>query len=98
MEKVAQNLIICANKRKIDDFKIEQDLSTCQNPSKKLAWNEQNSKFSPKFIIILMIFPKKSIILIVKVRQNDSVIAVTRFFRYSVNKNLRRRPFFRYSS
>ena len=33
-----------------------------------------------------------------KVPQNDSVIPVTRFFRYSVNKNLRRRPFFRYSS
>ena len=35
---------------------------------------------------------------IVKVTQNDSVISVTRFFRYLVNKKLRRRPFFWYSS
>ena len=38
-EQVAQNHKICAKKRKIDDFKIEQDLSIYQNPSKKSRQN-----------------------------------------------------------
>ena len=63
-------------------------------------WLEMNKtqNFLPEIYHYSYDFSKKSIILIVKVRQNNSVIAVTRFFRYSVNKILRRRPFFRYSS
>ena len=40
----------------------------------------------------------KNQILKVKVVQNNSVIPVTRFFRYLLNKKLRRSPFLRYSS